>query len=153
MRNKKRVSMKSDRHEANCKICTHSKRDAIDQEWIDWGNTKRIAKAYGVSRDSIYRHAHARGLFPKRRGNLRRALEHIIEHAEIVQVNASAVVAAIQALAKINGEGRWVERPDQISLNELFEQMTGIELEAYAKDGTLPRRILRQKGATPPESD
>jgi len=47
-------------------------------------------------------------------------------------------VAAIQAYAKINSKGQWVERTEQVNLNELFERMSNEELEAYAKDGKLP---------------
>jgi hypothetical protein len=48
---------------------------------------------------SVYRHAHALGLFPKRQRNVRAALEKIIEHAGEVEVNASAVVSAMSAYA------------------------------------------------------
>jgi hypothetical protein len=33
---------------------------------VDRGYTVRIAKEFGVSRDSIYRHARALNLYPKR---------------------------------------------------------------------------------------
>ena len=36
---------------------------------------------------------------------MRAALEHIIERAGEVEVNASSVVAAVQAYAKINAQG------------------------------------------------
>jgi hypothetical protein len=49
----------------------------------------------------VYRHAHAFDLFEKRKANVRAALEALIERAADVEVTASAVVAAIQAYAKI----------------------------------------------------
>ena len=57
------------RHEAQCSICKHAQRTEIDREFVRWGNTTNIAESYGLSRDSIYRHAHATSLFPKRQRN------------------------------------------------------------------------------------
>jgi hypothetical protein len=47
-------------------------------------------------------------------------------------------VAAVQAYSKINATGQWVDRSEHVYLNELFERMTQQELEAYARDGSLP---------------
>lgn len=126
------------RHRTICKVCNHDKREKIEQDWVSWGNTSRIAQEFNVTRDSLYRHAHACGLFGKSRQNVRKALERIIEQAETVEVNASAVVAAIQAYTKINDAGKWIERSESVNLNELFERMSTPELEEYARSGKLP---------------
>ena len=97
-----------------------------------------MASAFGVSRDSIYRHEWATNLTAKRQKNIRIALEKIIEQAGDVEVNASAVVAAIGAYARINARGQWTERSETVNLNELFDRMTRSELDNYARDGTLP---------------
>jgi len=128
----------SGRHRTVCKVCNHDKREDIEQDWIGWGNTMRIADEYGLTRDSVYRHAHACGLFEKRRQNLRKALERIIEHAETVEVNAAAVVSAVQAYAKINDAGKWIERNETVNLTELFDRMSTTELEEYAQSGKMP---------------
>jgi hypothetical protein len=86
----------------------------------------------------LYRHAHALGLFQKRQRNVRAALNRIIERAESVDVTASAVVAAIQAYAKINSAGEWIDKTETVSLNNLFGWMSTQELEAYAQTGALP---------------
>jgi hypothetical protein len=143
----KASSVSLGRHEYHCTICTNPKRQEIEQEWIGWGNTSRIARDYGVSRDALYRHAHALGLFSKRQRNIRRALERIIEQAETVEVNASAVVAAVQAYAKINNSGQWIDRVQGTNMNELFERMTAQELEAYAQDCSLPEWFNSAVGA------
>ncbi|MGC1296494.1 MAG: hypothetical protein WA869_15780 [Alloacidobacterium sp.] len=92
-----------------------------------------------TDRSSVYRHAHALGLFAKRQRNVRAALERIIERAGEVDVTASAVVAAVQAYSKINAAGQWIERTEQVSLNDLFDRMSTEELEEYAQRGTLPK--------------
>jgi hypothetical protein len=137
------------RHEYQCSVCRHAQRREIEREWISWGSTNRIAKQYRISRDALYRHAHAVDLFTKRQRNIRRALERIIEQAESVQVNGSAVVAAIQAYAKINDSGQWIERVQGTNMNELFDKMTVQELETYARDGSLPEWFSATVGATP----
>jgi len=84
-------------------VCAHDQREEIEAAFIGWKSPAAIAEEYGLAdRASVYRHAHALGLFPKRQRNVRAALEHIIEQATKVDVTASAVVAAIQAYAKIN---------------------------------------------------
>lgn len=63
------------RHEQNCTICKHAGRESIEKEFINWRSPVGIAKVYGLSdRATVYRHAHAFGLFAKRQRNLRGAL-------------------------------------------------------------------------------
>src|SRR5271157_997157 len=118
------------RHEHQCRICSHPKREEIEQVFIAWVSPARIAKKYAVCRDGVYRHAHVFGLMGQRRRNIRAALERIIEKAGEVEVNAAAVVSAASAYARINSRGEWVERTETVNLNALFERMSQAELEA-----------------------
>jgi hypothetical protein len=138
------------RHAAECKICAHSQRLEIERDFINWRSPAEIAKSYKLTnRASVYRHAHAYGLFSKRQRNVRAALEKIIERAGEVEVNASAVVSAVGAYARINAAGQWVERSERIDLNQLFDRMTAAELEEYARDGMLPDWFVKvTEGAT-----
>jgi len=126
------------RHERDCKICHNAKREEIERAWTSWGDTTEIAKQYSLTRDSIYRHAHALGLFKKRGRNIRAALEQIIEKAAGVEVTAASVVSAVQAYAKINAQGQWVERFERVDMREIFDRMTRDELDSYARTGKLP---------------
>jgi hypothetical protein len=146
---KEPTSVNLGRHSKNCKICSHSKREEIEQEFVSWRSPAEIAKSYRLTdRSTVYRHAHALGLFSSRQQNVRAALERIIERAGEVPVTSAAVVSAIQAYAKINAQGHWVERTESVNLNELFERMTQDELEAYARDGTLPTWFPQSVAAT-----
>lgn len=148
-----RKSVSLGRHEHGCKICSHKQRQEIERDFINWKSPVLIAKEYGLKdRSSVYRHAHALDLFVKRQRNVRAALERIIERAYEVEVNAAAVVSAVRTYASINSFGQWVERAEQVNLNELFERMTREELEAYARDATLPEWFTRTLGATAPHS-
>ncbi|GGH06743.1 hypothetical protein [Silvibacterium dinghuense] len=128
------------RHRRACSICAHAQCEDIDAAFIAWRSPAAIAEEFGLSdRASVYRHAHAFGLFPKRQRNVRAALEKIIEKAGEVDVTAAAVVAAVQAYSKINAAGQWIERTEQVSLNDLFDRMSTQELEEYAQSWKLPR--------------
>lgn len=137
------------RHKRNCTVCAHEKCAEIEAAFVAWESPAKIAEEYGLAdRKSIYRHAHALGLMGKRKRNVRAALEKIIERAGEVKADAKAVVAAVQAYAKINAEGQWIDRSEHVNLNELFERMSREELEAYAKDGVLPDWFTQVVGGT-----
>jgi hypothetical protein len=99
-------------HQRRCAVCKHPEREAIEEAFLQWRNVFGIATEFGLpNRSSVYRHAHAFGLFPRRQARLRFALEHVIEGAESVQPNASAVVDAVRAYAHLDDSGRWIESP------------------------------------------
>ena len=127
------------RHRRNCTVCAHAHCADIEDAFISWRSPAAIAEEYGLAdRASVYRHANALGLDGKRKRNIRAALERIIEKASDVDVTATAVVAAVQAYSKINAAGQWIDRTEQVSLNDLFDRMTEQELERYAQSGSLP---------------
>ncbi len=143
----KRVNLA--RHEVGCKICAHLQRAEIERDFVNWRSPATIARQYKLrDRTTLYRHAWALGLMEKRRRNVRAALERLIEHAGEVEVNANAVVQAVVAYAKINAEGRLVERSERVNLNDLFERITREELEAYAREGKLPAWFQAVAAAT-----
>jgi len=111
----------------------------IEREFIAWRSPAALAQEFGLSdRASVYRHAHALGLFAKRQRNVRAALERIIEKAGDVEVTASAVVSAIQLYSRINANGQWIDPSEQVTVHDLFERLTRSELEVYAETGKLP---------------
>jgi len=64
------------RHQRNCSVCGHVQREEIEAAFIGWRSPAAIADEYGLAdRSSVYRHANALGLFPKRQRNIRAALE------------------------------------------------------------------------------
>ena len=141
------------RHKRTCSVCRHEKREEIESAFVGWRSPAAIAEEFTLAdRASVYRHAHALGLFPKRQRNVRAALERIIEKAEGVEVTAAAVVSAVQAYSKINAAGEWIDRTETVSMNELFDRMSSQELEAYAQSGDLPGWFRATVGATAGDS-
>jgi hypothetical protein len=140
------------RHEAQCSICKHSQRAEIEQDFLTWKSPDKITKTFGVSRDSIYRHARAFDLLEPRRRNVRFALERIIERAGDVEVNATAVVSAVAAYSKMNTTGQWIDRRESIDMNEMFAKMTNDEMDRYATKGELPEWFTSVVGATAADS-
>lgn len=137
------------RHSQSCSVCSHPAREEIERDFVAWKSASSIMADYGIDdRRKIYRHANAHGLYTKRQRNVRAALEKIIEKAGDVEVNAAAVVSAIQAYAKINAQGHWVERSEILNLNDLFDRMSAEELEAYTREGSLPDWFNETVGAT-----
>lgn len=103
------------RHNRKCRVCRHPARDAIDQDFLRWRNPDRIAADYGIAdHSSVYRHAHATGLFRRRNAGLRHALGSLIEKAADVAPSADAIVRAVCAFAHINDDGHWVEPPHHV---------------------------------------
>jgi hypothetical protein len=98
------------RHARKCAICHHPDRDAIEEAFIDWVQPYRIHEWYDVGEyQAIYRHAHATGLFERRRRNVRVALERLIEGAEGVQATPDSIIRAVHALSRVDDKGRWIE--------------------------------------------
>ena len=129
-------------HQRTCSVCRHGEqREEIEGAFIGWRSPAAIAEEFGLAnRASVYRHA-------QRAGTQREAKEEHLERrwstsskkAGEVDVTASAVVAcAVQAYAKINAAGEWIDRTETVSLNDLFERMSTEELESYAQSGALP---------------
>jgi hypothetical protein len=127
------------RHKVLCSVCAHLQRAEIEREFVTWGSPERIATEYDLgNRATIYRHAHAMGLFEKRNRNHCAALARLIEQADNVPVvSASVIVQAVVALEKIQAQGKF-EEPDGNSRSELYECMSLEECKKYAEDGTLP---------------
>jgi hypothetical protein len=103
------------RHKRKCGVCKHPDRDAIEQEFLRWYNTEDIARDYDIpDHSSIYRHAHATGLFERRSTTIRVALEPLIEQATSVEVTADAVIRAVRVYAHLNNAGQWVNPPTHV---------------------------------------
>jgi hypothetical protein len=101
---------KSGRHARLCTVCKHPDRTAIEEAFLNWRRAAEIVEEYGIAHHSaLYRHAHATGLFDRRRGHIRSALEFIIERASEVKPTAGAIISAVRAYCCLTEDGHWIE--------------------------------------------
>jgi hypothetical protein len=104
------------RHHRKCSVCRHPERDAIEEAFLHWQSPNQIAIEHDLPNEaSVYRHAHATGLFDRRDNNLRFALGNFIERVSEIQiVTPDAIVRAVRAYTRVSKTGEWVEPPRQI---------------------------------------
>jgi hypothetical protein len=113
-------------HLRRCTICRHPQCYFIELDFIDWRSPAAISKRYGIrDRASLYRHAHATGLFAFRRRNIAMALDNLIERADEVKVTGSAVIRAVRARTRISDEGEWVDPPNRSIVTHLNPSRDG----------------------------
>ncbi|MFZ0737909.1 MAG: hypothetical protein WBL70_19070, partial [Candidatus Acidiferrales bacterium] len=104
------------RHARKCAICRHPDREAIDEAFIHWTSPDDIENDHNLppSRSALYRHAHATGLYARRRRNLRYALEQLIEHADRAVVSGDCIIRAIRAYSRVTSDGHWIDPPNRV---------------------------------------
>src|SRR5579862_7066633 len=140
------------RHEAQCCICRSKYREQIEDLFVDWVSPDRIIEKYtNLSRDSIYRHAHARELFEKRKRNVNRVLEKIIERADWTSMTGAQVVSAIQAYVKLNNLAAPKPMPSPNAM-ELPKQGPPAGSENSGGGRSLPESNPQAELATPDDS-
>jgi hypothetical protein len=101
------------RHARKCAVCSHPDRDAIEGDFVRWAALERIAERYKISdRSTLYRHAHATGLFVRRKQELGRVLESILEASETCTLDtADLIIRAARLYTHLDDHGRWFEPP------------------------------------------
>jgi len=106
------------RHAAKCRLCNHPSRAAIEFDFLNWRNPFDLVQSYGLrSLSTIYRHAHATGLFGRRRLNLRFALERMVERVNEAPVTASGIIRCVRAITRMNDAGEWIDPPSRVIIS------------------------------------
>jgi hypothetical protein len=129
------------RHSRDCSVCAHPDREEIEREFSEWKPAEVIARERKISPAAFYRHIRAMGLLARRDRNIKAALASFIERGYRVGVTASSFIAAITAYSKINAEGEWIDKLEDVratkNLSQL-ERMTRGELARYIEKNELP---------------
>lgn len=104
-----------ERHHRKCTVCKHAERDAIEEAFLHWMSPEFITEEFELPDwSTLYRHAHATGLFAQRRRNVRFALENVIKRSVEVEITAAGLVRAIRAYASLTDSGEWVEPASRV---------------------------------------
>jgi hypothetical protein len=102
-------------HRRRCTICKHPELEAIEEAFLQWRRPGDLVYEFKLlSRTSLYRHAHALGLFEQRARNMRFALGAIIEKAESASPSADSIIRAIRAYSCLDDSGQWTEPPKRL---------------------------------------
>jgi hypothetical protein len=141
------------RHARRCVVCSHPDRDAIEGDFIRWKSPKIIAEDYHIAdRSSFYRHAHATGLFARRRREFARVLEDILECVEhsTLEDTADVIIRAARVYAHLDENGNWIEptRTQIILTGPAPHELTGnpgLEIPA----GSQSRNVLHEMSMIP----
>jgi hypothetical protein len=134
------------RHQRKCEICHHPDREAIEEEFVHWHEPYAISRRYSVSKQSIYRHAHATGLIAHRRDNTRSILERILEQAAGTEtkVTGQTIINALRAYTCLTDDGRWVEPSSHVVFS------TSPALAGPPTIAALPAKVGLPAAAEPP---
>jgi hypothetical protein len=101
------------RHARRCIICSHPDRDAIEGDFIRWNSPSQIAKTYKIAdRASISRHAHSTGLFDRRKREVGRVLETVLENVDQCPADRfDTIIRAARLYTHLDNNGVWAEPP------------------------------------------
>jgi hypothetical protein len=89
-------------------------RDDIEQAFLHWKPIATIELDYRLTERAIHRHAHATGLYARRKRNLRFILENVLERHAEARITVDSLLRAIRAYVSISNSGEYPERPAHV---------------------------------------
>ena len=135
--------MSPERHSRRCVICKSQHRGEIESAYLNWEPPSEICRKFGIrSKTSIYTHVNALNLVDQRDKMIKRVLGTLIEKNLNRRLSGSALIAAIVALSKIDGEGRSAERLERTNEPIRFDGWTRGELNEFVMTGVRPERFM-----------
>lgn len=110
-------------HSPRCEVCKSDYRREIEEAFVAWQVPEDIGKIYGVSGDSVKRHALAFNLRKKRDKNIRGALTQIIHSGMMLgaPVKPETIVSAAKLRAQLDGD--FVEKREEKHTIDLSKSM------------------------------
>lgn len=113
-----RSSDSRSRHSRKCSVCRHPQRAAIDHDFIHWYSPSKIVRDFGLyNRRTLYRHAHATGLFHRRGARLASMLEGILECGSTLTATPYSLIRAVEVYSKMRDP-----RPDPLRAKEFIRK-------------------------------
>jgi hypothetical protein len=136
-----------ERHSRKCAICNHPFRQALEEDFINWAEVSRITKIFELNDSrAVYRHAHATGLFERRRQNVRFAAERIVEHVNNISKPApETVLNAIRTITRLNERGEWHEPTSHVVVSSGRQMNPPDHQNSISIDGPDSNRQFSEK--------
>ncbi|HEY6466226.1 MAG TPA: hypothetical protein VIY69_09560 [Candidatus Acidoferrales bacterium] len=110
------VPSEAERHRRKCQVCRHPDREAIEKEYVEWGQPPVIAQHYNLPVRALYRHFDAVGLRSHRRANLRQVLERMLERGAEVPITGNTIIRAVEAYCSLTDDNKWTEPAKNVTL-------------------------------------
>ena len=108
------------RHRRKCNVCNHPDREEIEEQFLHWRRPGDIAYDFDLEDDRyIHRHAHAVGLYARRRENYLFTLENLLERGDEIELTASAYIKAVRAYACMSTRSAGPSPPSASSTNTM----------------------------------
>ena len=130
-------------HSSRCKVCKSQYCKEIEAAFVAWHPTPEIGATYGMSHDSVERHAFAFKLRDKRDGNIRGALTQLITRGMLTgaPVKPETIVSASKLKAQLDGD--FVEKHEEkitLDLSKSMQRRTDKLIDAIGgvPDGVTP---------------
>jgi hypothetical protein len=145
------------RHQSQCSVCSHPERQTIEEEWVNWGSTTILAEKYRLSRDGIYRHAHALGLFRERQKRIKLLYEKVLERLDTVKFSGSDLVKVLKEYTALCGREEAAQATN-LPAREVPNPESGQEDEVSVGDGPAlekptPQPVLEGETVTAAEGN
>jgi hypothetical protein len=144
-----------ERHQRKCAICHHPEREEIEELFLHWHNPCNIAAGYKVPARSLYRHAHATGLYSARQDSLRPVLDRLLERVEDAKISGDCIIRAVRAYSCLGADNKWTEPPARVIFSSqpiLASAGATTPIEVAPKKRRQPRATRRGRKTNPPKS-
>jgi hypothetical protein len=137
------------RHKAQCSVCKHPNCKEIEEAWVSWVGLGAIEYEYKVSLYAIRRHCLAFNLRSKRRKNLIRAYERIVERMDGVDFNGANVLSALKEIAKLDNAEKVVDTAQSTDEKPVAQEEPAKERDDGVLGGPLTALLDKMPGLEP----
>jgi hypothetical protein len=103
-----------ERHQRKCLVCEHPCREEIEELFLQWHQPYSLAYQFEIPSRSLYRHAHAAGLYEARQQNLHFVLDRFLERVQEATVTGDSIIRAIRAYSCLTPNNKWIEHPTRV---------------------------------------
>ena len=104
-----------ERHQRKCVICAHPEREDIEELFLNWHSPEQTAYHYRIPVRSIFRHAHATGLYTLSPGkSSRRAGSHPGTGQRSTEITGESIIRAVRAYTCLTDDNNWVEPASRV---------------------------------------
>jgi hypothetical protein len=116
------------RHSTQCAVCNHKQKGEIERRYMIFVPVTHVADEFGLSDDSIYRHAEYFGLDDQRAGDTEKVLKNVIARgfSQHKNIDPRVALSAVQELNKMQGKHQEPMPNQNLSEDEKSERAAAL---------------------------